>query len=83
MQLLHVSINCHFSKYSQILYIFAQIFKDFAILTFLCTFSEKIAPMPLLSGISPVSILILRALILHRNQKVFLLSPVYKHLKCI
>ena len=59
MWLLH-AITCPFSKYCQILYIFAQIFKYFA---FICSFFDifhpflpffwKIACMPLLSRIGP------------------------------
>ena len=41
MQLSH-AITCPFSKYFQISYIFAQIFKYFAFSKFICPFSEKL-----------------------------------------
>ena len=52
MQLSH-AVTCPFSKYFQILYIFAHISKYFALFNISLPFFWKIAPMPLLSRINP------------------------------
>ena len=52
LQLLH-EITCRFSKYFQILYIFTQIFKYFALFQHFFVLFLKTATMPLLSRISP------------------------------
>ena len=49
-----ILFTCTFSKYFQILYIFAQIFKYFALFQHLfALFLKKIAPMPFLSRKGP------------------------------